>query len=97
MNKNEVFEKTLVIWGWEHQSNQLMNAMADLTKKITQIHIDIFFKRPSTFDEMVKALAMVQLKIDHLKYELTENEMHIHQKEYNQGLEDTKKLLRGVS
>ena len=93
MNKNEVFEKALTTWGWEHQSNELLNAIGGLVQGITKIHTDIFFERPSNFDGMVAGLAVVQLKLDGLKYELTEAEHDIWQREYNRGLEETKKLL----
>lgn len=94
MNKQEVFEKALTTWGWEHQSNELLNTLGRLVQGITQIHTDIFFERPSGFDEMVAGLAAVQLKLDGLKYELTEAEQDVWQREYNRGLEETKKLLR---
>ncbi len=93
MNKNEVFENVLTEWGWEHQSTQLVNAMGGLISAITQIHINIFFEKPSDFDGMVAGLAAVQLKLDGLKYELTEAELDVWQREYNRGLEETKKQL----
>lgn len=93
MNKQEVFEKALTQWGWEHQSNELLNAIGGLVQGITKIHNDIFFERPSDFDGMISGMAAVQLKLDGLKYELTEAELDVWQREYNRGLEETKKRL----
>lgn len=93
MNKNEVFEKALEVWGFDIQSLVLVEEMSELTKEIIKIHRDIFFERPSNLEKMIQEIADVQLMIDQMKHALNEEEFDIYQREYNHKLNRARKWL----
>lgn len=86
MNKIEVFDLALEIWGFDVQTLVLVEEMAELTKEIIKIHRDIFFERPSSFEAMIGELVDVQLRMDQIKRALSPEELDIYQREYSHKL-----------
>ena len=93
MNKDQVFKKALEDWGWEIQSLVLIEEMAEVIKEIIKIHRDIFFQKPLDLTKFVKEMADLKLMFDQIRYDFTEDEQDIFQREYGEKLTRARQWL----
>ena len=95
MNKEQVFKKALEDWGWEIQSLVLVEEMAEVTKEIIKIHRKIYFQKPLDLTKFVKEMADLKLMFDQIRYDFTEDEQDLFQREYGEKLTRARQWLEG--
>ena len=93
MNKHEVFEMALEVWGWEIQSLVFAEECADVTKEIMKIHRDIFFQKPLDLTKLIEEMADLKLMFDQIRYAFNEKEQDLFQRQYGLKLTRARMML----